>query len=72
MGCIKRDIGECQTSHLGFPLTVRLFVMFFFIWQEKGRSEVKTKRSGKQAKKAKVETESRNIREMFSRACRKS
>ncbi|CAK7354398.1 unnamed protein product [Dovyalis caffra] len=40
--------------------------------QEKGRSEDKTKRSGKQAKKAKVETESRNIREMFSRACRRS
>ncbi|KAG6783510.1 hypothetical protein POTOM_012959 [Populus tomentosa] len=40
--------------------------------QEKGRSEEKTKRSGKQAKKAKVETESRNIREMFRRACRKS
>ncbi|KAJ6925149.1 ribonuclease H2 subunit B isoform X1 [Populus alba x Populus x berolinensis] len=40
--------------------------------QEKGRSEDKTKRSGKQAKKAKVETESRNIREMFRRACRKS
>lgn len=35
--------------------------------QEKGRSEDKTKRSGKQAKKAKVETESRNIREMFRR-----
>ncbi|KAI5586968.1 hypothetical protein BDE02_06G247000 [Populus trichocarpa] len=35
-------------------------------------SEDKTKRSGKQAKKAKVETESRNIREMFRRACRKS
>ncbi|KAL9363674.1 hypothetical protein Peur_046459 [Populus x canadensis] len=40
--------------------------------QEKDRSEDKTKRSGKQAKKAKVETESRNIREMFRRACRKS
>uniref|UniRef100_A0A6N2NK14 Ribonuclease H2 subunit B n=1 Tax=Salix viminalis TaxID=40686 RepID=A0A6N2NK14_SALVM len=40
--------------------------------QEKGRSADKTKRIGKQAKKAKVETESRNIREMLSRACRKS
>jgi ribonuclease H2 subunit B len=44
----------------------------FFVWQEKDRSEDKTKRSGKQAKKAKVETESMNIREMFRRACRKS
>ncbi|KAJ4826229.1 hypothetical protein Tsubulata_048323 [Turnera subulata] len=36
-------------------------------FQEKGKSESKTKNTGKQqAKKSKVETESRNIKEMFS------
>ncbi|KAL5786833.1 hypothetical protein ACOSP7_003782 [Xanthoceras sorbifolium] len=39
--------------------------------QEKSRSERKCIRSGKQGKKAKMETESRNIKEMFCRASRK-
>ncbi|KAJ8763727.1 hypothetical protein K2173_003509 [Erythroxylum novogranatense] len=42
------------------------------IAQEKSGSDSKTKRKGKQAKKAKVETESRNIKEMFFRASRRS
>ncbi|XP_015573896.1 ribonuclease H2 subunit B [Ricinus communis] len=41
------------------------------LMQEKGKNDGKTKRTGKQAKKAKVETESLNIREMFSRASRR-
>ncbi|CAB4266554.1 unnamed protein product [Prunus armeniaca] len=36
--------------------------------QEKSKSDNKTTRGGRQAKKPKVETESHNIREMFSRA----
>ncbi|KDP27755.1 hypothetical protein JCGZ_19784 [Jatropha curcas] len=39
--------------------------------KEKGRSDIKTKRTGKQTKNAKVETESQNIKEMFSRASRR-
>ncbi|KAJ9185099.1 hypothetical protein P3X46_004766 [Hevea brasiliensis] len=39
--------------------------------QEKGKTDSKSKRTGKQTKKAKVETESLNIRDMFSRASRR-
>ncbi|KAK6251588.1 Ribonuclease H2 subunit B [Theobroma cacao] len=39
--------------------------------QGKTRGEKKTARNQKQAKKAKIETESRNIKEMFSRASRR-
>jgi ribonuclease H2 subunit B len=41
--------------------------MLCTIYQGKG-SDKKSAKSGKQAKKVKVETESRNIKEMFSRA----
>ncbi|KAF3446485.1 hypothetical protein FNV43_RR11664 [Rhamnella rubrinervis] len=39
--------------------------------EEKNRSRNKNTRAGKQAKKAKVETDSHNIREMFTRASRR-
>lgn len=38
------------------------------ICQQKSKSDNKTTRGGRQAKKPKVETESHNIREMFTRA----
>ncbi|KAJ4721821.1 ribonuclease H2 subunit B [Melia azedarach] len=38
--------------------------------QEKSRSDKKSNRTGKQAKKVKLETESQNIKEMFCRASR--
>ncbi|POO03869.1 Ribonuclease H2, subunit B [Trema orientale] len=41
------------------------------ISQEKNKSNNRSTRAGKQTKKAKVETESRNIKEMFSRASRR-
>jgi ribonuclease H2 subunit B len=40
------------------------------IYQGKG-SDKKIAKTGKQAKKVKVETESRNIKDMFSRASRR-
>ncbi|KAJ4730393.1 ribonuclease H2 subunit B-like, partial [Melia azedarach] len=38
--------------------------------QEKSKSDKKSNRTGKQAKKVKLETESQNIKEMFCRASR--
>jgi hypothetical protein len=60
LGCIKRGIRKCQnfTSRvLADSLTD--YCVFFYVYQEKGRSEDKTKRSGKQAKNAKVEKNQR-------------
>ncbi|KAB1204454.1 Ribonuclease H2 subunit B [Morella rubra] len=44
--------------------------LYCTVYQGKG-SDKKSTKSGKQAKKAKVETESKNIKEMFSRASRR-
>ncbi|KAL8137922.1 hypothetical protein V2J09_003923 [Rumex salicifolius] len=40
--------------------------------QEKSQMEKRIAKTGKQAKKVKVETDSRNIRDMLSRACKKA
>lgn len=39
--------------------------------QDKSWSDAKNTRNGKQAKKPKVETESRNIKDMFSKAAKR-
>ena len=44
--------------------------LYCTIYQGKG-SDKNSTRTGKQAKKAKLETESKNIKEMFSRASRR-
>ena len=49
-----------------------LHLFFCMFHQEKGGgSDKKTARSGRQTKKAKVETDSRNIKDMFRRASRR-
>lgn len=46
-------------------------VVQIMIWQDKSRSGAKNTRNGKQAKKPKVEIESRNIKDMFSKAIKR-
>ncbi|KAJ4826140.1 hypothetical protein Tsubulata_030546 [Turnera subulata] len=64
----------CDTKEIGSSKFFRLDDSKVLAWlhcKEKGKSESKTKNTGKQqAKKNKVETESRNIKEMFSRVTR--
>lgn len=52
-------------------LQVDTFFLLILISQGKNARERKTARNQKQAKKGKVETESRSIKEMFTRASRR-
>jgi hypothetical protein len=57
-------------NNLNFQFILNILYTALFIYQGKG-SDKKSTQTGKQAKKAKVETESRNIKEMFTRASRR-
>lgn len=54
-----------------FPSSLESNVVSSNLLQERRKSDRKTNRTGKEPKKAKPETESRNIKEMFTRASRR-
>lgn len=69
---LKLDIQAARTADIVMlPTTVENGATSFEPVQEKSGSDKKTTRSGRQTKKAKVETDSRNIKDMFSRASRR-
>jgi len=69
---LKLDIQAAKTADIEMlPTTVENGTTSFEPVQEKSGSDKKTTRSGRQTKKAKVETDSRNIKDMFSRASRR-
>lgn len=69
---LKLDIQAARTADIEMlPTTVENGATSFEPVQEKSGSDKKTTRSGRQTKKAKVETDSRNIKDMFSRASRR-
>ncbi|XP_058222521.1 uncharacterized protein LOC131332356 isoform X3 [Rhododendron vialii] len=69
---LKLDLQAAKTADIEvLPIAMENGPASFEPGQEKNGSDKKTTRNARQIKKAKVETDSRNIRDMFTRASRR-